>query len=289
MLRLGKHIFILAVFFAITGFSFVNSAGAAGVLPPAPTLLGPDGKAAIGAVKPKITGLTTSGTAVYVYIDGVFNGRTDILTHDSGTADFAYEPFLNLSVGAHAVWTVAKDRSGTKSEVSDVLRFTVEPPYPAPTLIKAVVNKSTSYEKPYISGLAKNNSRIKIYIDKKFSGEFKVKNDDSGVANFAYLPFLPLKEGRHAVYGVAVSDKGKESAWSDILYFTVKRPLKPSISLVAASEAEFTEEDPIKTEAPEIKEEASAPPEPEIKKIIYKEEINNSENAPATTTATSAT
>lgn len=292
MLRWGKHIFILAVFFAASGLIFVNSAAASGALPPAPTLLGPDETALIGAPKPKISGLTASGTAVYIYIDGVFNGRTDILTHDSGTANFAYSPFLNLSVGAHTVWAVAKDSGGAKSGISNILHFVIEKPYPAPTLIKTTVNKNTVYEKPYISGLAKNNSQIKVYIDKKLFGEFKVKNDDSGTANFAYLPFLPLKEGRHIAYSTAVDERGKESAWSNILYFTVKRPLEPSISLVAASEAEFVEEDKTKADIlktePEIIKDTTKPTDKEIKKITYKEELNDSEKTPTTTAALGA-
>lgn len=187
---------------------------------PAPTLIAPNEATATGDLKPLIIGLTKSNSAVKVFIDGIYNGKTGVLSHKSDTANFAYKPFLNLSRGWHNVYAVAEDKLGRVSRASEILHFNIELPLPAPTMLKPVVNKATSLNRPFIVGLAKNDSKIKVYIDKKYSGEFIVKNHQSGVANFAYKPIELLKRGNHLVYAVAVDKRGKQSQWSNIIYFS---------------------------------------------------------------------
>ncbi|MFA5360185.1 MAG: hypothetical protein WC349_04485 [Patescibacteria group bacterium] len=189
---------------------------------PAPTLIAPNEKIITAKVKPLIIGLTKSGSFVKIFIDGIYNGKTEILNHQSGTANFAYEPFLNLSRGQHEVYAVAEDGLGKISQPSEIFYFNIEAPMPAPTMLKPVVNGNTTDNRPFIVGLAKNDSKIKVYIDKKFNGEFQVKNHQSGTANFAYKPIKPLARGSHLVYAVAVDQRGKESNWSNIVYFSTK-------------------------------------------------------------------
>jgi hypothetical protein len=189
---------------------------------PAPTLIAPDERTITAKVKPLIIGLTKSGSFVKIFIDGIYNGKTEILNHQSGTANFAYEPFLNLSRGQHEVYAVAEDGFGKISQTSEIFHFNIEAPMPAPTMLKPVVNGNTTDNRPFIVGLAKNDSKIKVYIDKKFNGEFQVKNDPSGTANFAYRPIKPLARGSHLVYAVAVDQRGKQSGWSNIVYFSTK-------------------------------------------------------------------
>jgi len=191
---------------------------------PAPTLVAPNEETVTGKVKPAITGLTVSGSLVHIYIDGVYNGKTEILSHDSGTASFIYRPFLNLNVGWHEVYALAEDRQGNRSQASETLNFRIEEPLPAPTLFTPVVNNKTSNDRPFIVGLAKNNSVIKVYIDKEFLGQFQVENHESGTANFAYQPPQGLTRGQHLVYTTATDNRGKESFWSNIVYFTAREP-----------------------------------------------------------------
>ncbi|MCK4553732.1 hypothetical protein KAU19_02120 [Candidatus Parcubacteria bacterium] len=221
---------------------------------PAPTMIEPGESAITGKVKPLIKGLTISGTFVRVYIDGIYNGKTEILTHDSGTANFAYKPFLNLEVGEHNAWTVAEDKSGRKSQLSNILYFRIEQPMPAPTIFSPVINIRTTHNRPFIVGLAKNNSLIKVFIDHKLDGQFQITNHESGAANFAYQPFQGLTKGNHLVYTTAIDDRGKESCWSNIIYFTVKQPAIAQVATEEASdivvevkELEPTEEEPVVT------------------------------------------
>ncbi|MDD4271255.1 MAG: hypothetical protein PHF50_00430 [Patescibacteria group bacterium] len=189
---------------------------------PAPTLIAPNQTTITAKVKPLIIGLTKSGSLVKIFIDGVYNGKTEILNHESGTANFSYTPFLNLSRGWHEVYAMAENKTGGASKKSAVLRFNIELPMPAPTIFKPVVNKDTSSNRPFIVGLAKNDSKIKVYIDKKLNGEFEVKNHPSGIANFAYKPVKLLERGSHLVHAVAVDKRGKQSSWSNPVYFSVK-------------------------------------------------------------------
>ena len=186
-----------------------------------PALIEPNIDTVVGKVKPLIKGLSLSGTFVRVYIDGIYNGKTKIITHESGTANFAYKPFLNLAPGRHFAQAVSEDSSGRKSKKSDILNFNIEQPMPAPTLLAMEFSGRTGHNRPFIVGLAKNDSLIKVFVDHKLDGQFKAKNNNSGTANFAYKPFQPLANGNHFVYITATDDRGKESLWSNIIYFNI--------------------------------------------------------------------
>jgi len=186
---------------------------------PTPTLIAPNENTVTGKVKPIITGLTVSNSLMHIYIDGVYNGKTSVVKHDSGTANFSYKPFLNLKIGWHTIQVIAENVQGEKSALSAALNFKIENPMPAPTLLNL-----SETNKPLIKGLAKNDSTIKIFIDNKLNGQFKVKNSQSGTINFSYKPFQPLTRGDHLVYATAIDDRGKESCWSNIVYFNTKNP-----------------------------------------------------------------
>lgn len=200
---------------------FSGQAGAQAEVPPAPTLAASNGRKIITDLTPVIAGLTRSNTSVEIYIDGALDGEVDGLAHVSGTASFSYRPSLNLSRGRHKVYAIARSLAGAVSLPSAELNFDIEWPMPAPTMIKAVVNKNTASSRPFITGLAKNNSLIKVYIDKKYSGEFLVKNHLSGTANFAYKSEV-LPRGGHQAYTVAIDKRGKASINSNIINFSVK-------------------------------------------------------------------
>ncbi|MCK5060957.1 hypothetical protein KAR28_00235 [Candidatus Parcubacteria bacterium] len=199
----------------------------------APILLAPNRNTVTGKVKPLITGLSESQTTVHIFIDGVINGNTGVINNESGTANFAYDPFLNLSVGKHQARAVATSRDGRKSKLSNVLEFNIEAPMPAPTLLAPVVNSSSTRSQPFIVGLTKNDSLIKVFIDNNLDGQFIPDTHASGTANFAYKPFLPLSRGQHQIYVTATDSRGKISAWSNSINYFVGEPI---ISQVAVEE-----------------------------------------------------
>ncbi|PLX27254.1 hypothetical protein C0583_04445 [Candidatus Parcubacteria bacterium] len=201
----------------------------------APTLVVPNPKTVTAKVKPVIKGLTLSGTYVHLFIDGVYNGKTAIVEDQSTTANFAYTPFLNLSIGNHYVWAIAEDVNGRKSKVSAVQEFTIEEEMVAPILVKTIDNQS-NFKRPIITGLATNNSLIQIYIDQRLAGEFMVENSDTGTANFAYTVENDLSSGDHLFYAIAFDHRGKESKWSNLMSYKVGATLTPAISSSAESE-----------------------------------------------------
>ena len=189
---------------------------------PIPLLIAPNEKTATADLRPLIIGLAKDGTLVKIFIDDVFDGQTLILKNESGTANFAYRPTLDLNRGFHKVQAVAEDVSGKTSVKSEAMNFKIELPLPAPLILKSVVNRETSASRPFIVGLSKNDCKIKFFIDNKYNGELTVKNHTSGTANFAYKPRTPLIRGSHSVYAVAVDKRGKESLRSNTLIFSTK-------------------------------------------------------------------
>lgn len=239
---------------------------------PAPTLVGPSKENVLGGPKPKITGLSASQSFVHIYIDGVYNGHTELLSHESGTANFAYTPFLNLKPGPHEFQAVAEDRAGRKSKISEVLEFKIEERMPAPTLFEPVILEDDSSQ-PFIVGLAKNSSFVKIYIDHKLIEKFLVKNHESSTANFAYKPAQPLVRGNHLIYATAVDSRGKESQWSNIVYFLARQPIiadsaeEENIEVVVENKEENLVE---KNDAPAV-----ASPSGDVQKEIINSENDN--------------
>ena len=192
----------------------------------APTLVWPAVGDSTSQELPVITGLTENNTKVEVFIDGQLNGMATVKEDEKGTASFAYVPFLPLEPGNHTVAVTAVDEdSNAISLMSKETLFVVEEPYPAPTLFQPVVNNKTVSTKPFITGLAVNDSLVKIFIDGELNGQFKVENHESGVASFAYQPFLDLDPTtKHLVHTTAVSPQGKESVYSNVIGFFVKTP-----------------------------------------------------------------
>lgn len=199
---------------------------------PAPTMIEPTETTITGNVKPYIKGLLPSGTFARIYIDGIYNGKTEILEHRSGTANFAYKPFLNLEPGYHTAWAVTETENGKKSKISNVLNFKIENPYPAPVLFNPVVSQNQQF----IVGLAKNDSKIKVFIDQRLYGEFLVKNHESGTANFAYIAPSNISNGAHIIFTTATDSRGKESVWSNIVKINTISAPTPRITDQAVSE-----------------------------------------------------
>jgi hypothetical protein len=210
---------------------------------PAPTLLIPNEEDVVSKLKPRILGLSKSATLIHFYIDGVYNGKTEIIRHESGTANFAYKPFLNLSRTEHVVWAVAEDASGRKSSISNTLNFIVEDPAVSPTLLTPVVNINSSEDQPFIVGLIKNDYKLQVFIDHKLNGEIYPEAHISGITNFAYKPFLSLSPGRHLIYTIGIDARGKESLWSNFIYYTVPDPriLDEAAEEVAVKSIQYTE------------------------------------------------
>jgi len=251
----------------------------------APTVVFPSENSFFSNTKPNITGLTHSGTRVLVYIDDVYNGKTEVLYDKSGVANFKYQPFLNLNTGTHKYYLITESKFGEKSQKSKVVSFKIEKEYPAPTIYKPVVNKKTSHNKPFIVGLAKNNSKVKVYIDKKLDGEFVVNNHISGTANFAYSPSKALTSGNHLIYTTAIDNNGKESKQSNKIFYKIESLLTPTISKQAEVEQKEVITDKINKEEIDNNKETKNNTENKDNKKETVEKPNSEKNISTTTDA----
>ncbi|MFH1537173.1 MAG: hypothetical protein ABID45_04240 [Patescibacteria group bacterium] len=210
---------------------------------PTPTLLAPTESEVSPINKPVIRGVTKNDTRVAVYIDNVFNGYADVANGDQGTASFVYFPFLDLAPGTHAVKVRAENTdTGKRSDVSSETSFFIEHPFPAPEIHYTTENSNTTWAKPYISGVAQDNSTVQIYIDGKLNGEFLVMNSGTGTASFSYKPFLALSPGKHTASAVAISPGGKKSVASEQFSFSIIKPEEASIDSVVTTSADETTE-----------------------------------------------
>lgn len=204
---------------------------------PAPTLISPNDNFVSGLQRPNITGLSVSNTYVQVYIDGKYNGKTEILRHESGTANFVYRPYLNLKIGSHFVSLVSETKEGQVSKETELFYFNIEEAMPAPIIVLPEEDKNSDAT-PLIAGLSKNNSKIKIFLDHELVKTIDAIDNLSGTANFNYEVEGSLKRGNHLVYVTALDPRGKESMWSNIVYFTVR---SPKISVAAETDTSLSE------------------------------------------------
>ncbi len=220
-----KTLFVFLLIFSLTLAPFVEvTADASAEYPyPAPTLLSPENGNSTDQTKPIIAGLSPNDSLIKIFIDGQLNGQFQVINHESGTANFAYEPFLNLKPGWHKVTASATGPKGKESQMSGAVNFFVEYPMPAPTMLQPVVDDQTTSSRPWFVGLTVNNALIKIYIDGQWSGQLTAKEHISGVTSFAYSTLFDITAGRHTVYAVAIDKNGKESKASNIVEFHIEK------------------------------------------------------------------
>lgn len=239
---------------------------------PAPTLLAPASGESFDFSKPAIRGVTFNDTRVAVYIDDVFNGYATVQNGSQGTASFVYFPFLDLSAGWHKVKIRAEDpNTGVRSDVSPESSFFVEYPYPAPQVHYAAVNEDTTWSKPFISGVAKNDSTVQVFIDGVLNGEFKVMNSGTGTASFAYQPYYSLSPGTHTASAVAVSPEGKKSVVSATLSFAVVKPAEATVSSVVVNDEADDEKEVMEVVEESLSEEKGTEEEVEVIEEVTEE------------------
>lgn len=230
MKRLSQLIF--SIFFAgVTAFFPTLSLAKEIKTLPAPTVLSPNQTERAIISKPLISGVTKNNTSVAVYIDNVFNGHATVKNHETGTASFWHEPFLDIKPGVHTVQVraVSKDLN-IQSLLSEEVVFEVEHNLPNPVLFEPVVNQSTTSTRPFIVGIAPSDTAVEIFIDGSLNGILKVDGSKESVSPFRYVPFLdldPLVD--HKASARAIDRHGKRSDMSDPILFRVfAEPVKSS-------------------------------------------------------------
>lgn len=169
-----------------------------------------------------IKGVSVSETSIKVYANNELILESGQLISETGASGFILKPKVVLGSGSYEFWAISERENGEKSEISNKIAIRIIEHTPAPILLSAKKDSGLRY--PSITGIAKNNLIVKIFIDKELSGELRVNNDKSGTANFSYQLNKDLNRGGHEIYAVSVDSIGKTSKKSNILKFAVKNP-----------------------------------------------------------------
>lgn len=231
-----KRIFKYLAFSALFLFLFsVKNVAAANIS--APTILSVEEELiATSSNGTIIKGLTPAETQVDIYIDNIYQGAANVNSEGGITDNFYFQVKLDFTEGVHTISAVAWDKEfRNNSDHSKVFIYEVKAPA-APTLIMPNEESVVSKVKPKIIGLSKTATFVHFYIDGVYNGKSKILYNKSGVANFAYTPFLNLSREKHIVWAVAEDIHGRKSGISNILKFTVEEPavsptlLKPVIN-----------------------------------------------------------
>lgn len=204
-------------------FSLVDEVPTSSV--PAPTLFLENDVYVTEDSEIELLGLSKSSTRVQLYLNGKIIYFSELLVHESGTANFHY--ILNdLLKGVHELSVLAVDSLGNQS-IANKINIFVEAPMPAPTLL--------SLENNVLKGLAKNDSTIQIIVDRNVVNEFKVNNHESGTTGFVVNIDNEIYS---SVYAIAFDKRGKKSRLSNspAVVLPEEYNLKPSISEEAVSE-----------------------------------------------------
>jgi len=100
----------------------------------------------------------------------------------------------------------------------DPCEFVRNCPVPAPTLVQIDGGASYYQDEFVIQGLSWNETKVDVYINDIYNGRANLIIDESGIGHFAYIPFLPLSEGKHLVYSVTRNLNERERSVESVHY-----------------------------------------------------------------------
>jgi hypothetical protein len=218
-----------------------------------PIIIFPEANTILGQDQPLIFGLANAGEIVEVYFDNQYDGETAELKGTAGATNFVYQSKNGLAVGTHTLFVKAKNSVGEISGQSASISFSVEQKVPAPILNEPIIKNEAG--KLVLTGLAKSNLIINLYLDEKKVDSFRPINSNSETNNFAYTFAQDLTKGGHLIYATAVDEHDKVSDRSNYIYYVATAGSStPSITPEAATEENNGE---AKKETPAVSEEGS--------------------------------
>lgn len=176
-----------------------------------------------GMIVPKdqfeIRGTAHNWAHVDIRIDGVYVGRATTARGRGSNATFVFKP-TSISTGTH--WIQAEVRSETevfRSPLTTSVMVEVVEPTPAPTLLTFI--GSGDYQRPYIRGVAVNNTNVSIYVDGKLDQTFEARGVGPTIS-FSVQPQHALSQGFHTVTAKSTNVSGVMSISSNQRVFLVE-------------------------------------------------------------------
>jgi hypothetical protein len=184
-----------------------------------------------------IRGTTTANMDIMFFLDNQFFGSAAASLTENSSADVAYTYVLkkDLANGQHILSAIAHDRqTNVISDYSRPFIFIVSDKKEIRIGVQANVKMNeglpsapvlqdppvvNNEDQLVVTGWAKNNLTINIFLDEKLLTSFPVNNSETGTANFSYALHQTLANGGHLLYATAIDDSSKESIRSNYLYY----------------------------------------------------------------------
>ncbi len=189
----------------------------------APTILAP-GPGLLPDPEPIVVGITPANTSIRLLVDNEVVQEISPKRSANKSESFAFDQTATLSVGKHTIAAQTFLDAERTSDLSEEVIVEIQPYYPAPTLLEPVINAQTTLQRPYIQGLAFNDSSVYLMVDGASIGEFPVVNDASGTAHFAVRMPYALTAGEHTLSARAKDSKGSVLSPTSYRTFIVAQP-----------------------------------------------------------------
>ena len=156
-------------------------------------------------------GVAHQNSRIHVFIDDVDVETFEVGEHPSGAVGFSRIFAVPIKNGEHAIYLRAEDESGRFSLASQSKKIRIVD-FPAPTILTPVSGSETIIDTPLVSGIAFNESKVKIFVNGHEDGEITVKNTPSGIGTFSYTIVNRISRGQSfTVYALAYDKKGRIS------------------------------------------------------------------------------
>jgi hypothetical protein len=194
---------------------------------PAPTIISPVAGFSTLEALPTISGIAFNNSKIHFYVDDKKEEKVISVTNSpSGIGNFSYTLTAPLERGKyHRLFTMAEAPDGRISNSSNSVPFYLEHYFIAPTILAI---KGTPSQ-PTISGVAHNQSTIKLFIDNKLTSTLAPDPDPSGTLYFEVQLPEKLTPGIHKITAQAFDPSQKPSKMSVAKYHTYST--KPSTSV----------------------------------------------------------
>jgi hypothetical protein len=191
--------------------------------PASPEILTPEDGAAVGTRTPTVTGKAEAGATIRIFdttagqVTFLGTAVADGALNPDGTRGWTFTA-PQLSEGGHDLTATASDAAGNTSPPSPPVEITVDVTAPAPPVILAPENgSSTTLVRPQVTGTAEIGAEVRVSVD-----GVSIGMDTAGPGGvWSVPPQSSLPAGMRTVTAVAVDRAGNQSSPPATVTFTI--------------------------------------------------------------------
>ncbi len=180
-----------------------------------------------------IGNISVDDVAVQLFVNGTLSGTAAITSDTGPVISYQGTPTTALSIGANAIKVkVVNTKKDTVIKVFTPQTIVRATPYPAAVMQQVVVDAQTSYNRPWITLLARTGAYTQIYVD----GQRICDTTATGGGETSSVACRPsaLSTGTHTAYAVTSEQAGYPETTSNEITFTVSAPVSAPVSVPVA-------------------------------------------------------